>query len=96
MSQWFTVFTLARSNRNRNKKVKKPLKERYLVKELKFDEFKDYKDLGSKLIENRNKDLEGKTVHYRSQGSYQELIYEKLLEDLTTYALGNFTPLSYL
>ncbi|KAJ8869259.1 hypothetical protein PR048_030831 [Dryococelus australis] len=34
------------------------MKEGYLVKELKFDEFKDLKDLGSKLTADRNKDFE--------------------------------------
>lgn len=65
MSQWLTVFAMARSNRNRNKKKeKKPIKAGYLVKELLFNDFVDLKDLAAKLIENRTKDSTGKTVQW--------------------------------
>lgn len=65
MRQWLTVFSMARSNRNRHKiKNKKPMKEAYRVKELKYSDFKDLKALGAIMIKNRTQDIEKKTVQW--------------------------------
>jgi hypothetical protein len=75
MAQWTTIFAMARSNRNRNKKKeKKPIKDGYLVKEFQFNEFKDLKKLGNTLIDNRTKDSNGETVHWLK---IKRLRYEK-------------------
>lgn len=65
MPDWINVFKKARSKKVYIKKEnKKVVKNPYVVKEFKYDEFKDLKDLSNKILLNTRIDTEGKQVKW--------------------------------